>query len=142
MKKSKLVIDYDYDFQLAGIVSPLKSYKLAWEINRKLGIHLVRQPDLTVGFKTGRQEEKQFAYYSFETPIKRLKLLKNKPVDYVQGKYFLVPEFPRYDFIFLTAFEDQDNQTMTIQALKEIETIELVAPISVDSLRSKENFIF
>ena len=140
MKKSKLIIDYDYDFQLAGIVSASKSYKLAWDINQKLGVHLVRQPDLSVGFKN--QEERQFVYYAFETRSNRLKLFKNKPVDYEQGKYFLVPEFPRYDFIFLTASELPDYQQLAIQALKEIPAIELITPVSLENLRSKENFIF
>jgi hypothetical protein len=140
MKKSKLIIDYDYDFQLAGIVSASKSYKLAWDINHKLGVHLVRQPDLSVGFKN--QEERQFVYYAFETRSNRLKLFKNKPVDYEQGKYFLVPEFPRYDFIFLTASELPDYQQSAIQALKEIPAIELITPVSLENLRSKENFIF
>ncbi|MCU0357078.1 MAG: IPExxxVDY family protein [Cyclobacteriaceae bacterium] len=142
MKKSKLIIDYDYDFRLAGIVSSARSYKLAWEVNRALGIQLIRQPDLTVGFKGKPGVEKQFVYYSYDGVINRLKLFKNKPMDYEQGKYFLVPEFPRFDFIFLTASENPEYHTMTIQLLKEIGSIELVTPLSMENLRSKENFIF
>lgn len=140
MKKNKLVIDYDYDFDLAGIISPSKGYKLAWEINRKLGINLVRQADLPVGFK--KQEEKLFSYYAFETRINRLKLFKNKPVDYETGKYFLVPEFPHFDFIILTASMDADYNSMLIKSLKEISSIELLANIPMESLKSKVNFIF
>jgi hypothetical protein len=140
MKKNKLVIDYDYDFQLTGIVSPLKGYKLAWEINHKLGINLVRQPDLVVGFKN--QEEKYFAYYAYETRLNRLKLFKNKPIDYERGKYFLVPEFPRYDFIFLTSSDEVDFNTMVTQSLKTIPSVELLSPLPTATLKSKVNFIF
>lgn len=140
MKKSKLVIEYDFDFELAGVISPLKGYKLAWEINQKLGVKLVRQPDLAVGFKN--QEERYFSFYAYETRLNRLKLFKNKPVDYETGKYFLVPEFPRFDFILLTASEDVNFTSMILQAIKEIPSVELVAPIATDSLKSRSNFVF
>lgn len=140
MKKSKLVIEYDYDFELAGIISTSKGYKLAWDINRKLGVNLVRQPDLAVGFKN--QQEKFYSFYAFETRINRLKLFKNKPVDYETGKYFLVPEYPRFDFIILSASEDTEFTTMMLQGIKEIQTVELIAPIPTASLKSKSNFIF
>jgi len=140
MKKTKLVINYDYDFDLTGIISTLKGYRLAWVINQKLGVNLVRQPDLAVGFKN--QEEKLFSFFAYETRINRLKLFKNKPVDYETGKYFLVPEFPRFDFIILTSSEDAGFSSMVIQALKEIPTIDWVSPLTVASLKSKENFIF
>ena len=140
MKKSKLIIEYDYDFELAGIVSTARGYKLAWEINHNLGIHLVKQPDLIVGFKN--QIEKQFSYYAFETRLNRLKLFKNKPVDYSEGNYFLVPEFPRFDFIILAASEEPGYFTSVMNLLKELPSIELIASIPTESLRSKSNFVF
>ena len=99
MKKSKLVINYDYDFELVGVTSSAKSYKLAWELNHGLSIHLVKQPDLVVGFKN---TEKYFCYYAHETQLNRLKLFKNRPNDGETGKYFLIPEFPHFDFIILS----------------------------------------
>lgn len=140
MKKSKLIVEYDYNFELAGIVSTVRGYKLAWEINHKLGIHLVKQPDLIVGFKN--QMEKQFSYYAFETRLNRLKLFKNKPVDYSEGNYFLVPEFPRFDFIILAASEEPEYFTGVMHLLKEIPSLELITSIPTDSLRSKSNFVF
>lgn len=140
MKKSKLIIEYDYDFQLAGIISTSKGYKLAWDINKKLGVHLVRQPDLAVGYKN--EQEKFYSFYAFDTRINRLKLFKNKPVDYETGKYFLVPEFPRFDFIILTASEEPEFSTMVLQGIKQIQSVELITPIPLASLKSKSNFIF
>jgi hypothetical protein len=139
MKKSKLVIDYEFDFELLGILSASKGYKLAWEINQRLDIHLVRQPDLVVGFK--KSEEKSFSFYSFDTRLNRLKLFKNKPVDADSGKYYLIPEFPHYDFILLTQMEDALRDRF-IPLLKEIPSVEMVAPIPLDGLKSKSNFIF
>ena len=139
MKKSKLVIDYEYDFELIGIRSSAKGYKLAWEINTALGVQLVRQPDLAVGFKN--DEEKNFSFYEYETRLNRLKLFKNKPVDSDSGKYFLVPEFPHFDFIILIQMEEQ-VRTKVIEQLRHISSIELVANIPLDGLKSKSNFVF
>src|SRR5688500_10462514 len=104
MKKSKLIIDYEYNFELIGISTVARGYKLAWELNQRLGINLVKQAYLVVGFKNN--EEKAFSFYAFETAINRLQVFKNRPVDFETGKYFLIPEFPHFDFIILAAMEE------------------------------------
>lgn len=139
MKKSKLVIDYEFDFGLWGVTSAVRGYKLAWEINQHLGVHLVKQPDLVVGFRNS--VEKSFSFYAYQTPLNRLKLFKNRPVDQDSGKYFLIPEFPHYDFIILAAMEE-DNTKEFADQVRTIPAVELVASIPLDGLKSKSNFIF
>jgi hypothetical protein len=139
MKKSKLVIEYDFDFELLGISSAARGYKLAWEINQHLGIRLVKQPDLMVGFRNN--EEKSFSFYAYQTPLNRLKLFKNKPSDQDSGKYYLIPEFPHYDFIILAAMEEQHTRELVDQ-IRSIPAVELVASIPLNGLKSKSNFIF
>jgi hypothetical protein len=140
MKKSKLLIDYEYDFELMGIRSSAKGYKLAWEINQTIDIHLIRQPDLTVEFKKGG--EMKFSFYAHEGRINRLKLFKNKHAEATAGKYFLVPEFPHFDFIFLIQMDDSAQREEVVSKLKSIPSIELLAPIPMEGLKSKSNFIF
>jgi hypothetical protein len=139
MKKSKLVIDYEFDFGLWGITTAARGYKLAWEINQHLGIRLVKQPDLVVGFKN--KDEKCFSFYAYETPLNRLKLFKNRPSDTESGKYFLIPEFPHYDFIILAAMEEHHSLPL-VDSIRTIPSVELVASIPLNGLRSKSNFIF
>lgn len=139
MKKSKLVIDYEFDFELLGIISTARGYRLAWELNEKLGIRLVKQPDLTVGFKNS--EEKNFSFYAHQTPLNRLKLFKNKPAETEPGKYFLIPEFPHYDFIILAAMEEQ-HQHLLLDLIRTIPSVQLVSSIPLEGLKSKSNFIF
>lgn len=140
MKKSKLVIEYRYDFELTGIASTAKGYKLAWAINQLTGFHLVRQPDLAVGFK--KEGEKYFNFYAFETRLNRLKLFKNKPVDQASSRHRLVPEFPHFDFILLTQSEDPEFKIRVTEMLRTVPFIELVSPIPLEGLKSKANFIF
>ena len=139
MKKSKLVIDYDFDFSLWGITTAARGYKLAWDLNEHLGIRLVKQPDLLVGFKNNG--EKPFSFYSYETPLNRLKLFKNRPSDQDSGKYFLIPEFPHFDFIILAAMEEQHSKQL-VHNIRSIPSVELVASIPLQDLKSKSNFIF
>ena len=139
MKKSKLVIEYEYNFELIGVATAARGYKLAWEINQRLKIQLLKQPDLMVGFKNAA--EKPFSFYSFETPLNRLKLFKNRPSDQESGKYFLIPEFPHYDFIILAAMEDYTHQQLT-DLIRSIPSVQLAASIPLEGLRSKSNFIF
>ena len=139
MKKSKLIIDYEYNFELIGITTAVRGYRLAWELNQRLGVNLVKQPDLAVGFKNN--DEKTFSFYSFETPLNRLKVFKNRPTDQEAGKYFLIPEFPHFDFIILAAMEEHKHQQL-IDLLKSIPSIQLVSPIELEGLKSKSNFIF
>jgi hypothetical protein len=139
MKKNKLLIDYEFDFQLLGISTAARGYKLAWELNQRLKINLTKQPDLVVGFKNN--EEKSFSFYAFETPLNRLKLFKNKPHELDPGKYFLIPEFPHFDFIILAAMEE-NAQEQLIDLLRSIPSVQLAALIPLDGLKSKSNFIF
>ena len=150
MKKSKLVIDYEFNFELIGITSTVRGYKLAWELNQRLGVKLVKQPDLVVGFKNS--EEKPFSFYAYQTPLNRLKLFKNKPTftetasagkssEQESGKYFLIPEFPHFDFIILAAMEEHTQQEL-IELIKTIPSIQFAASIPLEGLKSKSNFIF
>jgi hypothetical protein len=140
MKKSKLLIDYNFDFELLGVASAAKGYKLAWDINQLLNIRLVKQPDLVVGFKNS--EEKSFSFYAYETNINRLKLFKNRPSDVDAGKYYLIPEFPHYDFIILAAMEESYSQHQLIELLRSVPSVQLVSSIPMEGLKSKSNFIF
>ncbi len=139
MKKSKLVIDYEFDFGLLGVTTAARGYKLAWEINQHLGVHLVRQPDLVVGFRNS--VEKSFHFYAYQTAVNRLKLFKNRPSDQESGKYFLIPEFPHFDFIILAAMEEPDSNDLADQ-IRTIPAVELVSAIPMEGLKSKSNFIF
>jgi hypothetical protein len=139
MKKSKLLIDYEYNFDLIGIITTARGYRLAWELNQRLAINLIKQPDLIVGFKNNG--EKTFSFYAFETPLNRLKLFKNKSSEEESGKYFLIPEFPHFDFIILAAMEEYKPEQL-IALLKSISSVQLATSIPLAGLKSKSNFIF
>jgi len=140
MKKKTLDIAYSYDFDLLGIISPLKGYRLAWEINNWLGVKLVKEKDLLISFKGNL--EANFSYFSYQSEANLLKLFRNKPQESDQVKHVLVPEFAHYDFILLTQSDDPGKINRLQELLRGIPSVELVAFIPLDVLKSKDYFIF
>jgi len=140
MKKKRLEIEYSFDFELLGIISSVKGYKLAWDINATLASHLVKQKDLTIQLKNN--ETASYSYYSFENEVNTLKLFRNKPNEAELVRNLLVPEFPHYDYIILTRGEEHQSSNRLQELLRNNPSIELVAFIPLDALKSKDNFIF
>ncbi len=138
MKKKKLEIDYSYDFKLLGIATVAKGYRLAWELNSFLNCHLKKADDLLVG---GGELTTSYSYFVDETSFNVLRLFKNRSNESDQIKYFLVPEHSHFDFIMMIQGEGLDSKRLQ-KELKTIPSIELVAFIPLDSLKSKDHFIF
>lgn len=140
MKKKRLEIEYSFDFELLGIISSAKGYKLAWDINATLSARLVKQKDLIIHLKN--KQIVSHSYYSFENEVNTLKLFRNKPNEPELTKNLLVPEFPHYDYIILTRGEEHQNSNRLQELLRNNSSIELVAFIPLDALKLKDNFIF
>ena len=138
MKKTKLVVEYDFDFVLLGITTSLKAYKLAWELNQKLSIHLVKKESIVVGFKG---IEKAFATHIHQTPRRFIRLLTNKLQDN-DGKYLLAPEYPHFDYLVVIQDAEQSFAENILNAVRQIPSVELAAFIPLETLKTKENFIF
>lgn len=140
MKKSKLEIEYSYDFELVGLISAAKGYKLAWEINNKLGLRLIKQPDLVFHLK--KKPTVSYGYYLHQSAVNTVRLLRNRPNEAEASKSFLVPEHPHLDYIIMVQGEDHLKGNRLQELLRDIASIELVAFLPLDALKSKDNFIF
>src|SRR4051812_26436780 len=97
MKALRLVIDYDYDFEVLALISPEKDYKLAWNINKLLNIKLRRDQDLCLEF--GKSNKLIFSNFKYDTEYGALRLLRNRSFDSQDPRPFLLPEFKEYDYI-------------------------------------------
>jgi len=140
MRKKRLDIEYTFDFELYGIISGVKAYKLAWELNHALGTKLVKSEDYEVMHKN--KITNNYLHYTQINEVNALKLFKNKPNDESAEKDFLVPEHPHFDFILLAHGEAFANSNRLQELLRNIPSIELVAFIPLAALKTKEYFIF
>ena len=140
IKKNKLEIQYSYDFELLGIRTSLKGYKLGWQLNKILRINLVKQEDLVLHYR--KELTSSHDHYAYRTPLNQLHLFRNRPLDTENAVPELVPEFPHFDFILMTQSEENLSGNRLQEYLRTIPSVELVTLIPLTSLKSKDNFIF
>lgn len=140
IRKNKLEVEYSYNFELLGVRTSLKGYKLAWHLNKILNTNLVKQPDLVIHFRKGLTGS--YDHYAFRTPLNALNLFRNRPTDTEKAVPALVPEFPHFDFIIMTQSEERLSGNRLQEYLRAIPSIELVALIPLSALKSRDNFIF
>jgi hypothetical protein len=142
IKKNKLEVLYEYDFQLIGIVCSLKEYKLAWMLNKSLHIKLIKEPDIVFEFL--QEASFSISNFIFTTENGTLRLLKNKAYEYNNVKSpFLIPELKEYDyFLKLECLDNSFSVNGIIDALKEIKQIIYIKNLNISELKSKENLIF
>src|SRR5690606_21615958 len=141
-KKTKLIVQYDYEFELIGVSTTVKEYKLAWAINNLLNIRLVKDKDLEMTFKNNTYVI--ISNFMFETENSVFRLLRNKSFDQGVGSQgFLLPELKNFDYIILiSGFEDTYSIEELTQKLKTLTEIDYLQRIDIDQLKSKENLIF
>ncbi len=139
MKKSKLLVDYEYDFELFGISSPVRDYKLAWVLNQALKIHIVKVEDLEIEYYN--QDNIITSHFLYEAEYAKLRLVKNKSYG-EEKKPLLVPELPNFDYFLLIHDQSQVFDVPEMLArLKKLVLIQYIQPIDIEKLKSKENLI-
>ena len=140
MKKTKLFIEPTFDFELIGLVSPVKDYKMAWLINRDLDLDLVRSEDLQIEFLSSPRLE--ISQYFLSLPHGYIQLLKNKAINTSQQLAYLIPELRNLDYFLLV--QDHTKQlsiTSFVDHLTKNPFIQSVVRLDVSKLKSKENLL-
>lgn len=139
MRKTKLVIDNEFEGNVVGIVSAMKDYKLAWNINQVFGIELAMQSPLVIEFL--KAPDLSITNYLYETEFHSYRLLRNKGSDINSG--YLIPELVNFDFFLMMSGEEEilPDQAI-INQLHNIKGVDYFQQIDVARLKSKDNFIF
>ena len=142
MKKQKLVVDFDYNFKLFGIISPASEHKLAWELNRGLNINMIKNDDININFLNNKNLI--ISNFLFEKEESILRLLKNKSVGMpATSNLFLVPELKQFDYLLtIGGFEQTFKPENVVVRLGQINVIHNVINLDVLKLKSKENLVF
>lgn len=142
MKKQKLDSEINFNFDLIGITSSAKEYKIAWSLNKYLDLNFHRQADHQIILSNKPYE---FTCYLDEPdPDLFLRLFSNKPVNSEKATDLkLIPELPHFDYILMREGESQSFSLKSLQKLlKEVPAIEYLSPININQLKFKEHFIF
>ncbi|EOZ96946.1 hypothetical protein A33Q_1864 [Indibacter alkaliphilus LW1] len=140
MKKIKLIVEHSYDFELLGIVAPLKDYKMAWLLNQNLGLHLVKNPDFRMEFKDDVKIE--ISRFMEEKEHGFVQLLKNKSLSPDIHSAYLVPELRIMDyFLLLQDHTFELNINAYIERLSQVRLIQNIVKLDISKIKSKENLL-
>jgi len=140
MKKARLLIEHTYDFELLGLVSPVKDYKMAWLINRELDLNLVKWEDLELEFMT--VPSLKISQYFLSLPHGFVQLLRNKSLDTQNQVSYLIPELKTMDYFLLVQDETFQISINTFaNQLAKNRYIQNVMKLDVTKLKSKENLL-
>lgn len=140
MKKAKLLIEHTYDFELLGLVSPVRDYKMAWLINRELDLDLIKSEDLLLEFLT--LPSLKISQYFLSLPHGFVQLLRNKALNSTNQVSYLIPELKSMDYFLLVQDETFQISINTFaNQLAKNSQIQNVMKLDVSKLKSKENLL-
>lgn len=137
MAKLTLEIVEDYDFELLGICSHIKDYRLSWSINQNLGFDLIKEADLELNQKS---EVQCYSFFSFidDENLVEYYLISNRCENGL-----LIPEEKKSDYFLLIKGVlrggEKEEILKQISSLKHVLTI---YEIEVNTLKSKNNLLF
>ena len=140
MKKAKLQIEPTFDFELLGIVSPIREYRMAWLVNQELELNLVKVDDLELEFLNSAKLE--IAQDFLSLPHGFIQLLKNKALNSAQQLAYLVPELKNLDYFLLVQDEtEQMDLSNFMEKLSRNPLVQSIVRIDISKLKSKENLL-
>jgi hypothetical protein len=140
MKKAKLQIEPAFDFELLGIVSPIREYRMAWLVNQELELNLVKADDLELEFLNS--EKLEIAQYFLSLPHGFIQLLKNKALNSTQQLAYLIPELKNLDYFLLVQDEtEQLDLSNFMEKLSQNPLVQSILRIDISKLKSKDNLL-
>ena len=140
MKKAKLQIEPTFDFELLGIVSPIREYRMAWLVNQELELNLVKADDLELEFLNS--EKLEISQYFLSLPHGFIQLLKNKALNSSQQLAYLIPELKNLDYFLLVQDEtEQLDLSNFMEKLSRNPLVQSIVRIDISKLKSKENLL-
>lgn len=163
VKKSYSInFEYDYDFILIGICSPLKDYNMCYKINKELGTSLSRSSiDISMDFFEGI-EKGQFSLYEYwdKQYENQWYLLSNKCrlicderlqnegtifdglIQNEEKTKYLVPENSIVDFYLqIHGILSENSKLKIIKNIKKLNRVVSAYEICINDIASKDNLI-
>lgn len=144
---NKLVLDtkeltemFFLDTRVLGIMAPVKDYQFCWHVNTSTGLDFRLNTELEIKL-IRKKRDYFFSLYEYNEPNKFLShyIYKNQ----FDGEY-LLPEFRNLDFLWLMKGDEVSEEAMqeTIQTIRSIPQVQLVAELPVEKINNKENLVF
>jgi len=140
LNTKELTDDFFEQTKLLGIMMPVKDYQFCWHLNSTMGMDFRINNEIEIQL-TKKKRNYFFAVYEYCEPTGSLAhYVYNNQFD---GEY-LLPEFKHLDFLWLMKGDEVPDEQLqkTITTIRSIEKIQLVAELTNEKIRNKENLVF
>lgn len=143
------------DYELIAIHSSIEDYRLAYFLNKELGIQLFKNKiNVELRSKNGKSSFEHFIYDDEKNDVcwhlisnkSQINLNTNQNVGFfenVSSTSYLIPEFKKADYVLKIENVDKVfNTENVVEKIKQIPFIPLVYTIEQEKIKSKNNLIF
>jgi hypothetical protein len=141
MAKLTLDFEFEYDFHLLGLSCHLSDYRIAWIINQALSIDLERKNDIELIMGKNKEEVGFFSLYQYDNPEQyiTINLISNRCT---KGSF--CNELKEIDYFVQLWLPDSGVHELSEihQSLKHSSYVNAAIALQVESLKSRNNFIF
>ena len=133
VKKYDLTLDDEQPFEVYGISTAFADYRLTWELNQMLGIHLEKEQQRFELFMPKIKAQHAFSYFSHEDQelLTRFFLIKNK-----QDQQLLQADRPMIDYFLVLKDNFSHKSEVLLEQLRKINGI-----VAVFSFNYEEFYI-
>lgn len=137
MAKLILEVEEEYGFELVGICSHAKDYRLSWEMNKALEFDLEKEENYEINTKGDNQSYSFFSFIDDENLVEYY-LINNRC-----SKGVLIPEEKKADYFLLIRGVLRGGQKEgLINMIGEIKNVLTTYEVEVGELKSKSNLLF
>lgn len=140
LNNQELAEEFFEDTRLLGIMAPVKDYQFCWHLNNVLGMDFRINHDIEIQLKR-KKRDYFFTVFEYGEPTGSLCYYVYCNQD--DGEY-LLPEFRHFDFLWLMKGDFVSDETLqqTIGSIKSIHGVQLVAELTNEKIKNKENLVF
>lgn len=126
--------------RLLGIMAPIKDYQFCWQLNNRLGIDFRINNELEIQVS---KKHRNYFFAVYEYPEQATCLVHYLYNNQFDGEY-LLPEFKHLDFLWLLKGDQVREETLNdlVQSIRTIAGVQLVAELTNEKIKNKENLVF
>jgi len=136
-KKYILEVEEDYDFEVYGLASHERNYRVCWEINVLANINLALKPGCVFNRVNGALIEHIVYLYENEDLGCRIHLICNQ-----QGDSILFPKHKNLSYLLKVENYPSENLNKLLQLLKPSSIILTVFKLDLETLKFRDKLIF
>jgi hypothetical protein len=140
LNNHELAEEFFEDTRLLGIMAPVKDYQFCWHLNNILGMDFRINHDIEIQLKR-KNRDYFFTVFEYCEPTGSLAYFVYN--NQFEGEY-LLPEFKHFDFLWLMKGDIVSDELLqqTINSIKNINSVQLVAELTNEKIKNKEHLVF